>query len=83
MTTVAHDDKQHTFDADELVVDRAAFSVVDLDDTDDAADERAYWWSRTPQERMHHLEYLRHVNYGDQASGRLQRVLEVVEYTPR
>ena len=80
MTTVTHDRELHTHVGDELVVDRAFFTVVALDDADD---EPAYWWSRTPQERMHHLEYLRRMNYGNRASERLQRVLEVVEFTPR
>lgn len=83
MTTVTPGSEQHTPEGDELVVDRAILTVVALDDADEAQDERAYWWSRTPQERVHHLEYLRRVNYGDRAGERLQRVLEVVAFTPR
>ena len=41
--------------------------------------DTAYWLSRTPEERFAHVEYLRWVNYGDQAVARLQRVLEIVE----
>jgi hypothetical protein len=55
-------------------VDRTAFSVVDLDDD---SEERAYWRSRTPAERLAHLELLRRINYGDAATGRLERVLEL------
>jgi len=81
MTAAMHNLEQGLPDpVDEPTVDRAAFSVVALDEADD---ERAYWWSRTPQERMRHLEYLRRVNYGDRAGERLQRVFEVVECTPR
>ena len=60
-------------------VDRTALSVVDLDDD---AEERAYWRSRTPAERLAHLELLRRINYGDAATGRLQRVLELA-WLPR
>jgi hypothetical protein len=57
-------------------VDRSAFSVVTLGDS---RDELQYWLTRTPQERLHHIERLRQINYGHRASERLQRVLAVVE----
>jgi hypothetical protein len=57
-------------------VDRTAFSVVSSFEEADAEDD-AYWHSRTPAERLAHLELLRRINYGDAATGRLQRVLEV------
>ena len=41
-------------------------------------DEKAYWHSRTPGERMEHLERLRQMNYGNKATERLQRILEIV-----
>jgi hypothetical protein len=60
----------------EFRVDRTAFSVAaDFDDTAD----RAYWHSVAPDDRLRHMEILRRINYGDQATARLQRVLEVVE----
>lgn len=62
----------------ELRLDRSVFTVATLDDTDE---DKTCWWSRTPEERLRHLEYLRRLNYGDLATGRLQRVLEVV-YRP-
>ncbi|MDQ3009835.1 MAG: hypothetical protein M3X11_03930 [Acidobacteriota bacterium] len=59
-------------------LDKAAFSVLRaFDDTD----EKNYWWSRTPQERLQHMELLRHINYGHLASTRLQRVLELAEFS--
>lgn len=59
-------------------VDRKAFSVVDLKDQD--ADEKAYWRSRTPAERLAGVEMMRRIVYGyDPATTRLQRVLEVVD----
>ncbi|HEX6983904.1 MAG TPA: hypothetical protein VF170_00945 [Planctomycetaceae bacterium] len=58
-------------------LDRTAFSVVSLDDV---PDDKTYWLSRTPQERLAAQEYMRQVAYGyDPATERLHRVLEVVE----
>ena len=66
---------------DEYRIDKSAFSVSKLDDE---PDERAYWWSKTPEERLRAAEFLRRNLYGyDPATLRLQRVLEVVELTGR
>ncbi|HSU14329.1 MAG TPA: hypothetical protein VLK66_09545 [Longimicrobium sp.] len=62
------------FPEDPPRVDRSALSLVPLFDE---LDEQRYWRSRTPAERLRHLETLRRINYGDQATARLQRVLEV------
>ncbi len=59
-------------------LDRSAFSVVDLSLADD---EPSYWHRQSPEARIEHMLRLRKMNYGDAASGRLQRVLEVVELT--
>lgn len=59
-----------------LKIDKTAFSVTPLFDN---ADEKAYWLSRSPQERLRHIEILRRINYGDQATARLQRVLELAQ----
>ena len=58
-------------------MDKTTFSVVSLmDDPDD----KEYWLTKTPQERLEALELLRQLNYGyDPTTTRLQRVLEVVE----
>ncbi|MBW3570565.1 MAG: hypothetical protein KY467_05620 [Gemmatimonadetes bacterium] len=53
-------------------VDRTAFSIVSSFEEADAEDD-AYWRSRTPAEHMAHLELLRRINYGDAATGRLQK----------
>ena len=47
----------------------------------EAEDElRAYWWSRTPEERMEALEELRILNYGEEAiNARIPRVFGVSE----
>ncbi len=56
-------------------LDRTAFEVGSLDDENP---DKAYWQTKTPQERMEALELLRQIIYGyDPATTRLQRVLEV------
>ncbi|MGI8641053.1 MAG: hypothetical protein ACR2MG_14050 [Pyrinomonadaceae bacterium] len=45
----------------------------------DNSDEKEYWLSRTPQERLAYMEMLRRINYGARAGERLQRVIEVVK----
>jgi hypothetical protein len=58
-------------------LDRAVFEVASLDDEDP---DKAFWQTKSPQERMEALELLRQIIYGhDPATTRLQRVLEVVE----
>lgn len=57
-------------------LDRTAFQIGSLDDDD----EREYWQSKTPEERLEALELMRQIIYGyDPATARLQRVLEVAE----
>jgi len=59
-------------------VDRTAFSVVSSFEEADQQDIE-YWRSRTPLERLQHMELLRRINYGSDATARLQRVLEIAE----
>lgn len=59
-----------------LKVDRTAFAVASLFDP---SDEKSYWLSCTPQERLRQIEILRRINYGHHATARLQRVLEFTE----
>ncbi len=67
---------------DAFRVDKEELSVLSSFEEADAAD-KAYWHSKTPQERMAALELMRQINYGyDPTTERLQRVLEVVEFTP-
>ncbi|GMU22750.1 MAG: hypothetical protein AMXMBFR13_28340 [Phycisphaerae bacterium] len=62
---------------DEFRLDRSHFSVGSLDEP---SDEKAFWLSKTPEERLRALEYLRQVAYGyDPATARLQRVLEIAQ----
>ena len=62
-------------------LDKRCFSVAPLSE---AADEKTYWLSRTPAERLEAVELFRQLNYGyDPATARLQRVLEIVELQKR
>ena len=63
-------------DGDAPRLDKGALVVHRLGDN---LTDTAYWLSRTPEERFAHVEYLRWVNYGDQAGARLQRIFEIVE----
>jgi hypothetical protein len=55
-------------------VDRTVMSVGTLTD---APDDRQYWWSRSPEERLEAVEFLRRMNYGHDAAAGLSRVLEI------
>jgi hypothetical protein len=60
-------------------LDKTAFEVFSSFEEADAAD-RAYWHSRTPEERLHAVELMRQSAYGyDPANARLQRVLEIAQ----
>jgi len=62
-------------------IDKNAFSVGSLRDP---SDEKAYWLSKTPQERLEALELMRQIVYGyDPATTRLQRVFEVAQRPQR
>ena len=61
-------------DSDSPQMDKDTFSVrQSFDETDD----KTYWLSRTPEERLLHMEYLRRINYGEKATARIQKVLEI------
>lgn len=57
-------------------VDRTFLEVKSLTEE---GDEKAYWLSCTPYERLLHMQLLRQINYGHHATARLQRVLEFAE----
>ena len=66
---------------DTFRMDKEEFSVLTSFEEADAAD-KAYWHSKTPQERMEALELMRQINYGyDPTTERLQGVLEIAELT--
>jgi len=58
-------------------MDKTAFSVASLFDE---SDEKTYWLSKTPYERLQAVELMRQVIYGYKpASIRLQRFFEVAQ----
>lgn len=63
---------------DFLKFDKKSFSVVSLRECDN---DTEYWLSRTPEERIIAVEFLRQLifNY-DPATERLQRVFETAEF---
>jgi hypothetical protein len=63
---------------DILRMDRKSFSVISLQESDG---ENEYWLSKTPEERILAIEFLRQLMYGyDPATERLQRVFETAEF---
>jgi hypothetical protein len=59
-------------------MDKTHFSIIDMDHDED---ERSYWWSKTPTERLDALELMRQMVYGyGQNLPRIQRVLEVAQF---
>ena len=66
---------------DTFRVNKGTLSVLSSFEEADAAD-KAYWHSKTPQERLEALELMRQINYGyNPTTERLQRVLEIAELT--
>ncbi|MCP4351920.1 MAG: hypothetical protein GY795_41180 [Desulfobacterales bacterium] len=58
-------------------MDKTAFSVSSLDDE---SDEKQYWLSKSPTERIYAVEMLRQMVYGyDPLTERLQRFFETAE----
>ncbi|WP_435547867.1 hypothetical protein [Desulfobacterium sp. N47] len=60
----------------DIKIDKKFFSVMTLSDQ---SDDKNYWFSRNPIERLQHIEVLRRINYGHGATSGLQRVLEFAE----
>lgn len=64
---------------DSVGVDKTAFSVTSLSDE---LDEKDYWLSKTPYERLEAIELMRQIIYGySPSTTRLQRVLTVAQLT--
>lgn len=62
---------------DSLKMDKTAFSVGCLFGESDA---RAYWLSKTSEERLEAVEIMRQIVYGyDPSTARLQSVLEITQ----
>ena len=66
---------------DTFRVNKGTLSVLSSFEEADEAD-KAYWHSKTPQERLEALELMRQINYGyNPTTERLQKVLEIAELT--
>ena len=65
---------------DDESLDRSAFSVTTLSAQ---SDDRAYWQSQSPAQRLAAVEQLRQLNYDYDPAERLQRVLEVAQRKER
>jgi hypothetical protein len=59
-----------------LKMDKKMFSVFSLSDQ---SGDKDYWLAKTPIDRIRHIEILRRINYGNGATSRLQRILELVK----
>ena len=60
-------------------LDKNTISIASLKDE---TDEKVYWFSKTPQERIAAMEVMRKIIYGyDPTTTRLQRVFEITEQT--
>ena len=65
-------------DKDLLRIDRKVFSVVLMSEIEN---DLTYWLSKTPEERIEAVEFLRQLIFGyDPATERLQRVFETAEF---
>ena len=63
---------------DTVKIDKSVLLVTSFSESD----EKEYWHSKTPYERLESIELMRQINYGyDPTTTRLQRVLEVAQLT--
>jgi hypothetical protein len=61
-------------------IQKNAFTVASLLEP---SDEKSYWLSKTPRERLEAIEWMRQIIYGyDPSATRLQRVFEIAQRTP-
>ncbi len=61
---------------DSIKVDRKAIKIGKVGEP---SDEKSYWLSKTPDERLEAVEIMREILYGCNLSDRLQRVFEIVQ----
>ncbi len=62
-------------------MDKTVFEIGTLSEQ---GDDRAYWSSKTPLERLEAVEFMRQVMYGyNPSTTRLQRVLTVAQQSQR
>jgi hypothetical protein len=62
---------------DSLKIEKTAFTIASLFDE---SDDKVYWFSRTPYERLAAVEIMRQIIYGyNPSTTRLQRVFAVAQ----
>lgn len=65
-------------------VPRLNRNIVKVTSFNDIEEEKRYWLSKTPSERLQAVEINRRMVYGtDRATSRLQRVVEIVQLSDR
>ena len=57
---------------EKVITVSSGFKKIDVED-------KTYWFSQNPNNRIQYIEILRKINYGKDASQRLQRILEVAQ----
>jgi len=71
-------------ESDGMVFPRIDRSVVTVGDAFEESDEKEFWRSKTPLERLEAVELYRRIAFGyDPFTARLQRILEFAEFPPR
>ncbi len=60
-----------------LRIRRTAMSVATFADME--KQDQSYWLRQTPQARLRAMELMRRINYGKAATGRIEKVIDIVE----
>jgi len=69
---------------EEIVFPAVQRTAISVGSVFDESDDKSYWLSKTPTERLEAVELMRQIIYGyDPATTRLQRVLEIAQRSPR
>lgn len=58
----------------DIKIDTSVYSIAD---DFNPADEKEYWLSRTPEERLNAVELMRQINYGTSYPRHIQRFFEI------
>lgn len=65
-------------DSPDFKLDKIAFDAAPLSEAEDQ--DKAYWLSKSPKERLQALELMRRLEYGDEATARIDKTkFEVVQ----
>lgn len=58
-------------DSSDIKFDKVAFDAAPLSEAEEQ--DKAYWLSKTPQERFQALELMRRLKYGEDATARIDK----------